>query len=230
MEGFLLVCVFVLLVIILHNRSKQKNERDEDRRLLRDLTARVFLLEEAVTKLKQVPEAIKAPAVAYEEKPAPEPHVESTPQEVASAWVKATPPQAPLKTPAIVPPPKPVGTPAVPVAQKPVPPTVSVPVRPPISNVPPPRFEAVHEQPAVPLKDQFKSWLDVIEETLGRNWLGKIGVSLIVLGAAAYMATMIPQLSPGGKVLVGVGVDTVILSGGIWLERKQKYRILARAG
>ncbi len=32
MEGFLLVCVFILLVMIVLNRSKQKDERAEDRR------------------------------------------------------------------------------------------------------------------------------------------------------------------------------------------------------
>src|SRR5690242_17478002 len=53
MEGFLLVCVFVLLVIIINNRSKQKNDRDDDRKLVRDLTTRVYLLEESVKKLKQ---------------------------------------------------------------------------------------------------------------------------------------------------------------------------------
>ena len=53
MEGFLLVCVFALLVIIVHNRSKQKNERDEDRKLIRDLTTRLYFLEESVKKLKR---------------------------------------------------------------------------------------------------------------------------------------------------------------------------------
>ncbi len=231
MEGFLLVCVFVLLVLIFHYRSKQKDERAEDRKLVRDLTTRIFFLEETVTKLKREPETIKPAAdAAVEAKPAPKPRVEPTPQETASAWVKATPPQAPLKTPAIAAPPKPIETPAMPVAQKPAPPMVSVPVRVPVSSVPPPRFETAHKEPAVPLKDQFKSWLDIIEEKLGRNWLGKIGISLIVLGAAAYMATKIPQLPPLGKVLVGLAVDAVLLGGGIWLERKQKYRILARTG
>ena len=46
MEGFLLVCVFILLVMIVLNRSKQKNERAEDRKIIRDLTTRIYFLEE----------------------------------------------------------------------------------------------------------------------------------------------------------------------------------------
>ena len=59
MEGFLLVCVFILLVMIVLNRSKQKDERAEDREIIRDLIARIYFLEDTVTKLKREPDRSK---------------------------------------------------------------------------------------------------------------------------------------------------------------------------
>ncbi len=233
MEGFLLVCVFILLVMVLVNRSRQKNERSEDRQMIRDLTTRIYFLEEAVTKLKRVetgfaPPDETSPASKPAAKPVEEP---KSPKEVASAWVKAAPPQVPLKVPVVAPPPppvQPVEAQAVPAAQKPAsPPPVAPPAHPPV--VPVPRFEAARKEPAVPLSERLKSWLDIAEEKLGRNWLGKIGISLVVLGVAAYLATKVPLLPPMGKVLVGISIDALILGGGIWLERKERYRVLARA-
>ncbi len=230
MEGFLLVCFFVLLVMVLVNRSRQKNERAEDRQTIRDLISRIYFLEDAVTKLKRVEKESATPGGAS---PASTPSAKPS-DEVATATVKATPPPVPLKAPVVAPPPpapKPVETPvthrpgSVTPASVPVPPpVVSRPAAPPA-----PQFAAVRTQPEVPLREQLKSWLDVAEEKLGRNWLGKIGISLVVLGVAAYLATKIPLLPPMGKVLVGISIGALILGGGIWLEHKERYRILARS-
>ncbi len=51
-----------------------------------------------------------------------------------------------------------------------------------------------------------------------------------MLGIAFFLAYKLPTLSPLGKVLVGYATSGAILGGGIWLERKDRYRILARAG
>jgi hypothetical protein len=76
---------------------------------------------------------------------------------------------------------------------------------------------------------RLKSNLD-IEETLGTNWLNKLGVSLLVLGIASFLAYQLKTLGPAGKVLVGYVTSAIMLGIGVWFERKDRYRILARAG
>ena len=77
--------------------------------------------------------------------------------------------------------------------------------------------------------DRLKGGLD-LEEALGSNWLNKIGIVLVVLGVASFLAYQLRQVGPLGKVLVGVLVSLTLLVGGIFLERKKGYRILGRAG
>lgn len=79
------------------------------------------------------------------------------------------------------------------------------------------------------LRDQLKSSLDV-EEMLGTNWLNKLGVVILVLGIAFFLAYQLKTLGPAGKVLVGFMTSAVMLGAGIWFERGDRYRILARAG
>lgn len=258
MEGFLLVCVFVLLVMIVRNRSKQKNERAEDRKIIRDLTTRIYFLEGAVTKLKHEPAAVKEhvaeatpevkvvpppkPAAPIQPvaPPAPQP---KPPQEVVTASVKAPPIQVPLKAPVVAPPIPPVKPVETTVAAKPAvpPPHVVAPVTAPTSApapvhrvavppppVEPPRFAAAQRKPAKPLKEQIKSFFDWVEAKLGEKWLGKIGISFVVLGIAAYLGTKVPN-TPASKAIIGFTASLAILGGGIWLERKERYRTLARS-
>jgi hypothetical protein len=77
--------------------------------------------------------------------------------------------------------------------------------------------------------DQFKSALD-LEETLGTNWLNKLGIGILVLGVAFFLAYQLKTLGPAGKVLVGYVVSGAMLGAGVWFERVDRYRILARAG
>jgi uncharacterized membrane protein len=79
------------------------------------------------------------------------------------------------------------------------------------------------------LADRFKSSLD-IEEMLGTNWLNKLGIVIFVLGVAFFLAYQLKTLGPAGKVLVGFVTAAVILGAGIWFDRGERYRILARAG
>jgi Predicted membrane protein (DUF2339) len=69
-----------------------------------------------------------------------------------------------------------------------------------------------------------------LEERLGANWLNKLGIAILVIGLAFFLATRLKSMGPGGKVLTGLSVSLVLLLGGLWLERRQAYRIFARAG
>ena len=65
---------------------------------------------------------------------------------------------------------------------------------------------------------------------LGTNWLNKLGIVILVLGVAFFLAYQIRTLGPAGKVLVGFVTGAVLLGAGVWAERHHRYRILARAG
>jgi len=69
-----------------------------------------------------------------------------------------------------------------------------------------------------------------LEERLGANWLNKLGIAILVIGLAFFLALKLETWGPGGKVLCGFAVSLALLAGGVWLERKATYRIFARAG
>ena len=64
---------------------------------------------------------------------------------------------------------------------------------------------------------------------LGTNWLNKIGISILVLGLAFFLAYQLHNLGPGGKVLLGVALSGAMIAIGVRYESNQRYRILARA-
>jgi len=97
----------------------------------------------------------------------------------------------------------------------------------PVTQLPPPSFATAESAPS--LAGRFKSSLDV-EETLGTNWLNKLGIVILVLGVAFFLAYQLKALGPPGKVLVGFVTAGVLLGAGIWFDRRERYRILARAG
>jgi uncharacterized membrane protein len=68
------------------------------------------------------------------------------------------------------------------------------------------------------------------EETLGANWLNKIGIASVVIGLAFFLAYKLQTWGPGGKVMCGFAVSFALLGGGVWLERRPTWRIFARGG
>jgi uncharacterized membrane protein len=68
-----------------------------------------------------------------------------------------------------------------------------------------------------------------LEETLGRNWFPKVGIALIVIGMAFLMRVVWGNLSPVVRVGIIYAAGVGILAGGIFLERKERYRNLGRA-
>ena len=57
-----------------------------------------------------------------------------------------------------------------------------------------------------------------------------MGITILVLGIAFFLAYQLKTLGPMGKVLVGLVTAGVMLAAGVWFERGDRYRILARAG
>jgi len=66
-----------------------------------------------------------------------------------------------------------------------------------------------------------------LEEVLGRNWLIKIGVVLIVLAVALWGINELGQLGPRGRVGLSYLASFVLLGGGIFLEKRDRYRVFS---
>ena len=69
-----------------------------------------------------------------------------------------------------------------------------------------------------------------LEEKVGANWLNKVGIVMLVLGVAFLISTLMQTLGATGKVLLGFTVSGALLGLGIFAERFERYRVLARAG
>lgn len=68
------------------------------------------------------------------------------------------------------------------------------------------------------------------EELLGMNLFAKIGIVLLVLGFALLGRMALISMGPGPRVALIYAASAVLLGGGIWLERKDRYRLIGRAG
>jgi len=95
-------------------------------------------------------------------------------------------------------------------------------VAPPPPQPPPPTF-------AQPAGYSFHKLLN-LEETLGANWLNKLGIVILVIGVALFLAYEMRALGPAGKVTVGYVVSLVMLGAGIFFEPRRPWHILARSG
>jgi Predicted membrane protein (DUF2339) len=103
------------------------------------------------------------------------------------------------------------------------------PVRP-FVPAPPPSFASVDDGPP------RRSWVErlrttlPLEELLGMNLFAKLGIVLLVLGFAFYGRLALIAMGPAARDAVVYGVAALLLGGGIWLENRERYRIVGRAG
>ena len=65
-----------------------------------------------------------------------------------------------------------------------------------------------------------------LEETLGTNWLNKLGITILVLGLALFGVYELGQLGPVGKVGLSFFASLALLAGGIFFEKHERYRVL----
>jgi hypothetical protein len=162
-----------------------------------------------------------APAVPSESKPA-EPRPAAPATQVPLPEAKPT---FPPVLPKVPPPPAVPHSPAIPPsAPTAIPPAAAarISTAPLISPLPVPAPKSTREQ-------RMKS-ASAIEEALGANWFAKLGVGMTVIGVALLGMLVIQNLNPAGRALIVFGVAAVLLAGGIFLEKREKYRLLGRGG
>lgn len=227
--GIALFFLFGPWVLLWRVNSRRRSDRLEDQSRWADLTSRIHGLERDLTEFRSRAPAPAQPASATKitepipaptpvappfvpAKPAPVP----APSQTAEAWVTRQPMDSPSSAPAA----PPLITPSTPLPRPaaPAPAATSATAR---------NFATDHIAP--PLFDRFKSSLDV-EEMLGTDWLNKLGIVLLVLGIAFFLSYELRTMGPLGKVLVGLVSGALMLAAGIFFERGERYRILARAG
>jgi hypothetical protein len=106
--------------------------------------------------------------------------------------------------------------------------TASAPPLPSDAPAIPPLTHVLARKPRRDWAATIRSALD-LEQMLGTNWLSKIGVAVLVLGIAFFLAWRLREVGPLGKVLTGVVVSAILLACGIWGDRHERYALLGRA-
>lgn len=240
--GGVLLLVFVVLILpwLLFLRSRHLRRKDQYAFEARweELTGRIRAVEKAVQEVRSS-HAADATASAQQSQSAF--FAESIPGNASSAeqGMVASEHTVPTRsapqdafTLRVVVPPHSIGT--SPVGRPPTPPPPRPEVRQSAAELhagllrerSAPSFAGV-EQPT--WFDRLKGGFD-LEEALGTNWLNKIGIVILVLGIAFFLAYQLREMGPAGKVAVGFIVSATLLGGGILLERRRGYELLARAG
>ena len=223
MELFLIVVLAIALVIV---RNSSRNALDRMRDNLGRLQSEVDFLRSQLAALvrntpkSEEPEPAQPPSVPHATAPSsPAPVAYTAPAPLAAYAPPAPPKSSEIKiNPPTVAQPSPSEQISTTPAAKPDPTG--------------PHTPRPHPQPPFPPAQPHPSRvrLSSLEQTLGANWLGKIGVASLVIGIASFLAWKLQTWGPGGKILCGFAVSALLLGGGIWLERKPTYRIFARGG
>ena len=212
--GLLLLLLLVSpLFLVGRTIRKRRRDRAEDQLRLQELTNRVLALELALKDLRT--------------RPGPLPSREAvTTRELVAESLSPTPSStrpdtAPRSMPAVTPSLLPAETLVTPIR-------IAEPTTPP----PPMVFHSVGDASSGTstfFSQRFKSSLD-FEEAFGTNWLNKLGIVILVVGVAFFLAYQLKTLGPAGKVFSGYAVAGLLLGAGIWFERHDRYHVLARAG
>ena len=193
-------------------------------------TQQAFALDMALQQLKEVSTKLDGVTPGAAAAPAPlQPPVAATgavppAAEPPRPAAVVTPSQPALTTPST-----PAGTAKstdLPHVPRPIgqPPTA----KPPAPPIPPPRIGVLGATESAP-RETAKRILN-LEEILGTNWFSKLGVIGIVIGVALLMAREMTELGPTGRVFGGMVLGAALLGAGVFFERRERWRILARAG
>ncbi|HLY61257.1 MAG TPA: DUF2339 domain-containing protein [Terriglobia bacterium] len=226
----LIGAVFILPFVALARAGRAARKAEQSEKNEKELGSRLLTLEQQVIKLTKLVGRVeelerqvapsKAPAGAIVSEPAAVP-LQVKPAHPAPEIPAPPPATAPSARPEIpappaMPSPKPPSIPAPPVSAPRVSPSVT---RPNIGST-------VSTQKK---SEKLKSILS-LEETLGTNWLNKVGVIILVIGVALFLIYELREMGPGGKLFVSFVVSMAMLVPGIYFESRDNWRILARAG
>jgi hypothetical protein len=211
----------IVLVIWVSARHASRNLRGQIDDVSRQLTDTLGRLNGRIGQLESQLQNLKAPPAA-ESAATPETLSRAAHAASTAAPVSATQAAAP---PVRISAPRPASTPTAP------PPAPSSPA---VRQAVPTNFSFTQmgqtaQAPSRSIFDHFHLSLN-FEELLGTNWLSKIGAAILVLGIAFFLAWQLREVGPAGKVLVGWLTGGVLLGAGIYFERNERYRIIARAG
>ena len=175
------------------------------------------------------PAAPAPPSVKPEQPPAERP----APATVEQKPVRVSPAVPTIEPPAHKPmPPAPLTLPHAAVTQPHGSSMLHVPASPPPASarvVPQPQFATLRTRSPRPTAQQRMKWVLAFEEILGTNWLSRIGISLIVIGVATFGIYKLGHLGPLGKVLLSFSLSLAFLGAGIFIEKRDRYRIFSYA-
>jgi hypothetical protein len=161
-----------------------------------------------------------APVVPVEPKPT-FPAAAKSPAEIKPPVPAVPPPTAPPVVPASQPPAPRIPTPPVPSE---IPPAFAARV-----TTPPPTSAFRVPAPKPTFQQRMKT-VSAIEETLGTNWLNKLGIIILVVGVALFGIYELGALGPLGKVAISYLTAIFLLVGGIYVEKNERYRLFGRTG
>jgi hypothetical protein len=173
------------------------------------------------TPVVPLPQKTLTPSAPLEPKPVePRPLPSAAPAPPADA--KPTPPPAP---PRVIVPPAVPHTPAMPPPQPTsIPPAASARI-----STPPPISLLRTPAPRPTMKDRMKA-ISALEDALGTNWFAKLGGIMVVIGITTLALIKLQSFGAAGKAIVSYLVAFLLLVGGIFLEKRERYQLLGRVG
>jgi hypothetical protein len=69
---------------------------------------------------------------------------------------------------------------------------------------------------------------DEWEALLGGSILNKLGALVLVVGIALFLGFSFAHITAGGRAAMALTLSLAILGTGVWVERREKYRVFAR--
>ncbi len=79
------------------------------------------------------------------------------------------------------------------------------------------------------MRDRMKA-ISALEDALGTNWFAKLGGIMVVIGVTTIGLYKLQSFGAAGKTIVSFLVAFLFLAGGIFLEKRERYRLLGRVG
>jgi len=253
--GLLVVVTPFLTIALFVREAKLRRQLNE---LAEENTRQHTKLQRAVGELQGKLAATSAPTTPVAEKPISaeprqpspvsvprsSPTVQIPPPVVVSPRVELKPyvpaPATPPIPPAAAPPPEAKPTlPAAPPKIIPTPAAPKAPAMPPAAPAgtppvaaarvsPPPSTSPMRVPAPKPRPQRRMNSLSSIEETLGTSWFAILGVIMLVIGLALLGKLALQNLGPAGKSLILYAVSLALLGGGIFLEKRDRYKTLGR--